>query len=78
MPNLELASPVETYACTWGSTSGLILIRMRAVLSTAFAASAMFTRSNSESTLMSAPFSIARRSSAGSFPFPLKIVLHKC
>ena len=44
-------------------------------LSTAAAAAAMFSRSNSESTLISAPASIASRSSSGSFPLPLKIVL---
>jgi hypothetical protein len=47
----------------------------RAAFPTALAAAAMLSRSNSLSQLTSTSWSTAKRSSSGSLPFPLKIVL---
>lgn len=46
--------------------------RTLATFPVALAAADTLARSNSESTLTSAPFSTARRSSHGSLPLPLK------
>ena len=75
MPNLELASPVDTYLWTCGSTSGLMRISTLTSFCSFCAAARMLWRSNSLSTLMRTPCSTASSSSQGCLPLPLKTVL---
>ena len=72
-PPSPLPPPLPLLA--WGSTSGLMRMSTRAGLPTARAAARMFSRSNSESMLTSAPWDTANSRSAGCLPLPLKMVL---